>query len=127
MSTSLSKLVDNLSGNYIKKYRDRNCESECGFKGPKNDKLSYNCQDCKKKKLKPINRLIAKFPNTCTFCNNDINKFILWLRKWFYPYEYIDIWERFNETTLPNKRALYSKLYLEHITDDDYRDAQKLF
>ena len=49
------------------------------------------------------------------------------LRKGVYPYEYMDIWERFNETTLPNKIAFYSKLYLEDITDKDYLQAQKVF
>ena len=39
----------------------------------------------------------------------------------------MDSWERFNETTLPNKKALYSKLYLEDITDEDYIHAQKVF
>ena len=44
-----------------------------------------------------------------------------------YPQEYVDSWERFNETTLPNKKAFYSKLYLEDITDEDYMHAQKVF
>ena len=38
----------------------------------------------------------------------------------------MDTWERFNETTLPNKTAFYSKLYLEHITDKDYIHVQKV-
>ena len=37
-----------------------------------------------------MNGLIKKFPNTYTFCNNDINNFILLLRKRLYPYEYMD-------------------------------------
>ena len=127
MSTSLSKLVDNLSEIYSKKCRDKNCKSECEFEGLKNNKLSCNCKECRKKQLKPINGLIKKFPNTYKFCNNDINKFILLLRKGVYPYEYMDSWERFNETTLPNKKAFYSKLYLEDITDEDYIHAQKVF
>ena len=71
--------------------------------------------------------MIEKFPNTYKFCNDDINKFILLLRKGVYPYEYMDSWERFNETTLPNKKAFYSKLFLEDITDEDYIHAQKVF
>ena len=39
----------------------------------------------------------------------------------------MDSWGKFNETTLPNKKALYSKLYLEDITDKDYIHAQKVF
>ena len=71
--------------------------------------------------------MVEKFPNTYQFCNDDINKFILLLRKGVYPYEYMDSWERFNETTLPNKKAFYSKLFLEDITDEDYIHAQKVF
>ena len=86
-----------------------------------------NCKRCRKKHSKPINGLIKKFPNTYEFCNNDVNKFILLLRKWVYACEYMDSWERFNETTLPNKKAFYSELYLEDITDKDYIHAQKVF
>ena len=49
------------------------------------------------------------------------------LRKGVYPYEYMDSWERFNETSLPDKKAFYSELNLEDITDKDYAHAQKMF
>ena len=49
------------------------------------------------------------------------------LRKGVYPYEYIDSWERFDETSLPEKKAFYSELYLEDIIDEDYTHAQKVF
>ena len=39
----------------------------------------------------------------------------------------MDSWDRFNETTLPNKKAFYNKLYLEDITNEDYIHAQKVF
>ena len=35
---------------------------------------------------------------------NDTNKFILLLRKGVYPYEYMDDWEKFNETTLSEQK-----------------------
>ena len=89
--TSLSKLSDNLSGIYSKEYRDKNCESEFKFKGLRNNKLSYICKECRKKQLKPLNGLIKNFWNTYKYCNNDINKFIMLLRKVVYPYEYMDI------------------------------------
>ena len=44
--------------------------------------------------------LIKKFPNTFQFCNGDLNKFSLLLRKGVYPYEYMDSWEKFNETSI---------------------------
>ena len=36
-------------------------------------------------------------------------------------------WERFDETSLPEKNVFYSELYLEDITDKDYGHAQKVF
>ena len=51
------------------------------------------------------------------FCNGDIDKFVLLQRKGFYPYEYMDSWERSNETSLPDKSIFYSELNLEDITD----------
>ena len=48
MSTSLSKLVNNLSEIYCKKCRNKNYKSGYEFKGLKNNKLSYNCKDCRK-------------------------------------------------------------------------------
>ena len=54
-------------------------------------------------RLMRLMRLICKFANIHEFCNEDINKFILLLRKGVYPYEYIDSWGRFNETSFPDK------------------------
>ena len=51
------------------------------------------------------------------FCNGDIDKFVLLQGKGFYPYEYMDSWERSNETSLPDKSIFYSELNLEDITD----------
>ena len=34
-------------------------------------------------------------------------------------------WERFAETSLPNKDDFYSSLNMESITDVDYRHAKK--
>ena len=110
MSTSLSSLEDNLSEIYNKKCIDKNCKSECEFIELKNNRLQYKCYECKKIQLKPINELIKKFPNTYEFCNGDINKFIFLLKKGVYPYEYMDSWEKFNETSLPDKKAFYSEL-----------------
>ena len=39
----------------------------------------------------------------------------------------MDSWERFDETSLPNKKAFYSKLFLKDITDEDDTHAQKIF
>ena len=101
--------------------------SVCNFIELKNNKLNYECKECKKIQLIPINELIKKFPNVYQFCNKDINKFLLLLRKAVYSYEYMDCLERLDKTSLPHKKAFYRELYLEHITDKDYTHTQKVF
>ena len=49
------------------------------------------------------------------------------VRKGVYPYEYMDNWERFNETSLPGKESLYSNLSMEDIDDIDYRYGNNVF
>ena len=49
------------------------------------------------------------------------------LRKGVYPYEYMDSWERFNETSLPSKKDFYSNLNTEYIDDIDYRHSNSMF
>ena len=39
----------------------------------------------------------------------------------------MDSWERFDETSLPNKKAFCSELNLEDITDKDYEQAQNIW
>ena len=37
--------------------------------------------------------LNEKFPNTYQFCNGDLKKFALLLKKGVYPYKYVDSWK----------------------------------
>ena len=69
-------------------------------------------------------RIKKEIKNTFKFSNNDINKSILLLRKGVYPYEYMDEWEKFNETLVPEKEEFYSNLNMEDITDPDYMHAK---
>ena len=69
--------------------------------------------------------LIKKFLNTYQLSNKDLNKLLL--RKFIYPYEYMDSWKRFKEESLPDKEPFYSELNKEHITDEDYAHAQKVW
>ena len=41
------------------------------------------------------------------------------MRKRVYPYEYMDDWEKFNETLLPEKEDFCSHLNMEDTTDAD--------
>ena len=127
MSTSLSKLVDNLSeGLHNNKCLD--CESCLDYTRTKNEKLILKCFHCKTYYEKDFNKeLIKRFASTYEFCNGNLNKFILLLRKSVYPYEYMDNWERFDETSLPNKESFYSNLNMENIEDIDYRHGNNVF
>ena len=127
MSSSLSKLVDNLSeGIHNNKCSD--CESNLDYIKIKNEKLLLKCFNCNNYYKKKFNKeLIKKFKNMYSFCNNDLNKFILLLRKGVYPYEYMDNWERFNETSLPSKESFYSNLNMEDIDDIVYRQGNNVF
>ena len=128
MSTSLSSLVDNLSEKLHQSDKCKDCKSELDYMSVKDNQLIFQCLECKKNYKKDFNKESTKrFANRCEVCNEDINKFILLLRKGVYPYEYMDSWERFNETSLPDKKAFYSELNLEDITDKDYEHAQKVF
>ena len=71
--------------------------------------------------------LIKRFASTYSFCNNDLNKFILLLRKGVYPYKYMDNWERFNEISLPSKESFYSSLNMKDIDDIDYTHGNNVF
>ena len=51
--------------------------------------------------------------------NPDNNKFISFLRKFVYPYKYMDDWKIFSETSLPVKEDFYSHLNIEDITNVD--------
>ena len=99
MSSSLSKLVDNLSEG-IHNNKCLYCNSCLDYvRITKNEKLLLKCFNCNNYYKKKINKdFIKKFKNTYSFCNSSttessssecINKFILLLRKGVYPYEYI--------------------------------------
>ena len=127
MSISLSNLVDNLSES-LHNNRCVNYKSCLDYMTTKDELLIFKCSSCKENYEKDFNKeLIKRFANTYRFCNKNLNKFILLLRKGVYPYEYMDNWERFDETLLPNKEAFYSNLNMEDIADTDYRHANKVF
>ena len=127
MSSSLSKLVDNLSeGIHNNKCAD--CKSNLDYIKIKNEKLILECYNCKQRYRKKFNKELTKrFASTYEFCNNDLNKFVLLLRKSVYSYEYMDTWERFSEISLPSKEDFYSNLNMEDISDIDYRHAINVF
>ena len=127
MSMPLSKRIDNLSEG-LQNNKCANCESCLDYIKTKNEKLILKCFHFKSYYEKDFNKdLVERFASTDEFCNKDLNKFILLLRKGVYPYEYMDNWERFEETSLPNKESFYSNLNMENIDDIDYRHGNNVF
>ena len=136
MSSSLSKLVDNLSegihNNKCVDFKSNLDYIEITAKPSslerKNEKFILECYYCKQRYRKKFNKeLIKRFVSTYEFCNNDLNKFVLLLRKGVYPYEYADTWERFSEISLTSKEDFYSNLNMEDISDIDYKHANNVF
>ena len=77
------------------------------------DELSSNLSDGQCKNLREFYK--------------DEDVFKLMRRKGVYPYEYMDSWERFEETKLPPKEAFYSKLNMKGISVADYEHAEKVW
>ena len=122
MSSSLSSLIDNLADINCEK-----CDNKREYIGFRDIHLLLKCFDCNAWFKRDSKELIKRVANTYEFCNKDINKFILLLRKDVYPYEHMDNWEKFNEVVLPDKKVFYSNLNIKHITNVDYRHGNSVF
>ena len=99
MSTSLSILVNNLSEAL---YNDKciGYKSYLDYMSINDDgtQLILRCFKCKMNCTKNSNKEpTTSFSSTYKFCDEDINKFILFLRKVVHLYEYMGSWERFYE------------------------------
>ena len=115
MLTSLSHSVDKISvinnkieseNKFIDNFRSMIASLSC---------LIDDMSEINKKIL--LIELSEKFHNTCILCNKDLNKFALLLRKFVYPYEYMDSWEKFNEEPILNKEYFHSNLNKEDISE----------
>ena len=77
-----------------------------------------------------LDKLVSNLPAEALKYTNkrfQKEKFNLMTRKGVYPYDYMDSFEKFNKTELPTKEEFYSILNNEHITDEDYCHAQKVW
>ena len=114
MASSLSNLVNNLSvgihkikckyGNDNKKFQKcrikcKYCECLLEYINFKDDLIKHKCLCCNKNDQQRFDgKLKERFFNIYKCSNHDDNKFVLLLRKGVYPHEYMDDWEKFNET-----------------------------
>ena len=77
-----------------------------------------------------LNNLVKNLPDEALkyteqeFKNEQFN---LMKQKGIYPYDYMDSFEKFNETKLPFKQHFYSILNDEHISDEQYKHAQNVW
>ena len=90
LATSLSNTVDNRT-EAIHKIKCKDCDCFLEYESVKDNLIKYTCFSCNKDYSNTIDEELKKrFKNAFKFSNNDINKFILLLRKSVYPYEYTD-------------------------------------
>ena len=125
MNTSLANVTDNLSE--VNRQECKKCHENCKYIKQKVDVLISRCKECNRKSYKSSNPVKGKFSRNYRFCNNDAIKFTLLLRKGVYPYDYMDSWERYNETVLPDIKEFYNSLYQENITVKDHEHAQNVW
>ena len=68
---------------------------------------------------------IDYFKHTKRFYKGELLDLIT--RKGVYPYDYMDSFEKFEETELPPKESFYSQLSKSHISDSDYEHAKLIW
>ena len=104
------------------------CKSYLDYMTTKDEQSIFRCFRCKKNSKKDFSKeLIQRFANIYEFSNGNLNKFILLLRKGVYSYKCMDSWERFNETSLPDKETFFSNLNMEDIANVEYKHAKIVF
>lgn len=48
-------------------------------------------------------------------------------RKGIYPYDYVNTWDKYEETKLPRQKYFYNSLKMEHISDKEYEHAKTVW
>ena len=103
MVSSLDKLASNLCSTSCNQC-DK-CKGNMELKNISGSYItSFGCEICRTKKTKDLGEEVLKknFKHTSRFWECD-EKFRLLIRKDAYPYEYMDGWKKFEETSLPQK------------------------
>ena len=77
-----------------------------------------------------LDKLVSYLPKDDLIHTSKVFKgkrLILMSQKGVYPYDFMDSFEKFNQTKLPAKDQFYSILNDQHITDDEYDHAKKVW
>ena len=77
-----------------------------------------------------LNKLVSNLPKDDLINTSKVFKgkrLNLMSQKGVYPYDFMDSFEKFNQTELPTKDQFYSILNDQHITDDEYDHAKKVW
>ena len=82
----------------------------------KSNFIHSKCKTCHKRFKYDLELLKEKFKYTYTLCNDDISNFLLLHRKGVYPYEYMNDWNKLNDTELPSHHAFYGNLKETNVT-----------
>ena len=69
----------------------------------KDDLIEHKCSFCNKNYQQFDEKIKNRFLNTYKYSTHDNNKFTLLFGKGVDSYEYMDDWEKLNETSLPGK------------------------
>ena len=77
-----------------------------------------------------LDKLVSNLPKDNLIYTSKVFKgkrLNLMSQKGVYPYDFMDSFEKFNQRELPNKDQFYSILNDQHITDDEYDHANKVW
>ena len=77
-----------------------------------------------------LDKLVSNLPDEAfKYTKQEFKKelFKLTKQKGVYPFDFIDSFDRFNETKLPEQQDFYSILNNEHISDEQYKYAQNVW
>ncbi len=67
-----------------------------------------------------------KYSQTNNYDKNNVDLDLL-TDKGVYPYDYMNSWDKFEETELPSKEDFYSQLSQENISDEEYTRAKLIW
>ena len=120
LGASLDKLVSNMLG--VNPQKCSKCDGKLEVeKFTSSLELICICNDCNETSTQIIDK--TKLIHTTDYSPD---KAYLLARKGVYPYDYMDSWERFDET-LPAKEEFFSQLYEEGISEKDYTHAKHIW